>query len=118
MKKLLPLFVFSLLVILFSSNSYAQDTPDLQEIYEIAQTKVSEIAGKIDLNENDQAVLVRHITSREQSIARAKVNQQSSNSSLNLAEFVKQENKQFEKNIKSMFGDEKAKKILNHYELK
>lgn len=118
MKKLLSILVFTFLFAALSTNTYAQDSNPINEIYKIAEAKASVIAEEINLSENDRLILARHITAREQTLAKIQVNKQKPNATGDFALYIENANEQFKKSINALFGTDNAEKILSLYELK
>lgn len=115
MKKLLSQSIIAAAFIFGSFTGFAQDANSMEQIYQESKVKAHEIASEIDLNEDERLLLVRQITSREQTLAKVDANRENPNSTQDFDKYVTMANEQFKKNINDLFGKDRAKKILTLY---
>lgn len=109
----ITLVAFSFLLGSFTMN--AQQVNTMEEVYQQAQKKGKIIANEIGLNTDEEAVLVRHITAREQILAKVEINKANPSNTTDFSEHVAQANEQFKKSIAQLFPSDKSKKILSLY---
>lgn len=118
MKKLLSLSLLGIALFIGGLSSFAQDGATMEQVYQESKKKAYTIASQIDLNEEERQLLVRQITSREQTLAKVEANRKNPNATEDLSKYVAMANNQFKENVATLFGDDRAKKILKLYSIK
>lgn len=116
MKKLLTLSLVAAAFVLGSFTGFAQQK-DMEKIYEDSKKKAYSIAEEVNLDDDETLLLIRQITSREQTLAKVEINQSNPNSTQDYSKYIEQANEQFKKNVGDLFGKEKSQKILSLYKI-